>query len=83
MQGTGLLTKAILQLHVFMVLMTKLNDDDKIKQQLLETQIFAEKEENLWNNIELESENLGSTDKNWKCCCVSIVNGSLNIKYAV
>ena len=37
--------------------------------------------ENLCKNMEQESENLGSTDKDWKCCYTFIVNGFLNIKY--
>ena len=30
--------------------------------------------ESPWKNIEHENENYGSTDKDWQCCCVSIVN---------
>ena len=37
--------------------------------------------ESLRKYMKQENENLGSTDKDWKRCCVSIVNGSLNINY--
>ena len=39
--------------------------------------------ESVWKNIEQKNENLGSTDKDWQCSCVSIVNGSLNFKYVL
>ena len=53
--------------------------DDKIKQYLLETEVYGEREGDFLENMELDNESLGSTDKNRKCCSASIANGSLNI----
>ena len=63
--------------------MKKLNSD------FLETGIYAERkgeslEEHVQKNEnEHENENPASTDKDWKCCCLSIVNSSLKIRYVL